>query len=267
MFEYHRDKERYFDMQYRTARDFIIPFIESHHALAPGQHVLEIGCAEAGVLKAFRERGMPCTGVDLNASRIEWARQFHQSGFDEPEIELHAGDVFAYAADFPGERRFDWIILKDVIEHIPDQEKFLAKLKTLLNPGGHIFFGFPPWQMPFGGHQQMARSRLVSRIPWLHLLPRNLYRVILESAGEANEVVEELMEIAATGLSIERFEAILIKAGMEQSGRRLFLTNPIYAYKFGIHPRLVPSPLANMPWIRNFYCTAAYYLVQAERSR
>ncbi|MCC6754182.1 MAG: methyltransferase domain-containing protein [Saprospiraceae bacterium] len=262
MFEYHRDKERYFDMQYRTARDFIIPFIEEHQPLLPGQHVLEIGCAEAGVLKAFRERGMPCTGVDLNATRIEWARQLHLNGPHDPELRLFAGDVFAYAAEFPGGLRFDWIILKDVIEHIPGQEKFVLELKSLLKPGGHLFFGFPPWQMPFGGHQQMARSRMLSRIPWLHLVPKKLYKFVLESAGEEREVVGELLEIADTGLSIERFEAILLKAGLVPAGRRLFLTNPIYAFKFGIHPREVPSPMAKMPWIRNFYCTAAYYLVR-----
>lgn len=39
--------------------------------------------------------------------------------------------------------KFDLIILKDVIEHIPNQEKFIPYIKQFLKPGGRIFFGFP----------------------------------------------------------------------------------------------------------------------------
>ena len=65
-------------MQYRITRDYIIPFIDRH---APGHkrtRVLEIGCAEAGVLKAFLEEGAFCTGIELSAPRIESARKFHK---------------------------------------------------------------------------------------------------------------------------------------------------------------------------------------------
>ena len=54
--------------------------------------------------------------------------------------------------------QFDVIILKDVIEHVPEQEKFVPYLKNFLKPGGQIFFGFPPWYMPFGGHQQVCKN-------------------------------------------------------------------------------------------------------------
>ncbi len=81
-------------------------------------------------------------------------------------------------------RPFDLIILKDVIEHIHDQDAILSRLRNFLKPGGHIFFGFPPWQMPFGGHQQVLAHRLLSRTPYFHLLPVPLYRGILKAFGE-----------------------------------------------------------------------------------
>ena len=56
-------------------------------------------------------------------------------------------------------RQFDLILLKDVIEHIPDQERVIPYLKEFLKPGGRVFFGFPPWYMPHGGHQQRRRVR------------------------------------------------------------------------------------------------------------
>jgi 2-polyprenyl-3-methyl-5-hydroxy-6-metoxy-1,4-benzoquinol methylase len=54
---------------------------------------------------------------------------------------------------------FDIIVMKDVIEHIHDQSRLLARLKDFLKPNGVVFFGFPPWQMPFGGHQQICNNK------------------------------------------------------------------------------------------------------------
>ena len=74
---------------------------------------------------------------------------------------------------------FDIIVLKDVIEHIHDQAKLIGWMKNFLKPGGIVFFGFPPWYMPFGGHQQMCHSK-ISRLPYIHLLPRGIVPVDIE---------------------------------------------------------------------------------------
>ena len=57
-FEFHSDKEKYFRWQYENARDYVIPFIEEAFPLKEGMKVMEIGCGEGGVLKAFWERGL-----------------------------------------------------------------------------------------------------------------------------------------------------------------------------------------------------------------
>lgn len=259
MFEYHQDKERYFDMQYLTAKEHLLPFVEKHLAIGPGSTVLEVGCAEAGVLKAFLERGAHCFGVDLNSSRIALAKTFHQVAFEEKRIQFSTENLYTMkvSPDFC----FDLIVLKDVIEHIPDQAKFIKKLTEFLKPGGKIFFAFPPWQMPFGGHQQMCRSGRIAKLPWIHLLPERVYRALLKSCGEAPEVIQELMEIKSTGISIRTFENIVAKVPLEINDQRFFLTNPIYYYKFGLKPRRVWGIFNAFPYVRNFYTTAAYYLV------
>ena len=65
MYAFHQDKDRYFDIQYRVTKDFIIPFIREKFPDKQFGRVLEIGCAEAGVLKAFLEEGSFCTGIEL----------------------------------------------------------------------------------------------------------------------------------------------------------------------------------------------------------
>ena len=263
MFEFHRDRKRYFDIQYRTSKEHILPYLAERMDVSKPLRVLEIGCAEAGVLKAFWETGHDCTGIELNPGRIEYARQFLADELSVGErlrfIVRNIYDIDV-AADLP--HRFDLVILKDVIEHIPDQARFMTRLHAFLAPEGKVFFGFPPWQMPFGGHQQITRNKWLSKLPYFHLLPRPAYRGVLNAFGEPEAVVTELMELKDTGLSIEAFERICRETNYAILDRRLYLTNPIYSYKFNLKVRRQLGPVKGIPVLRNFLTTCAYYLVR-----
>ena len=76
MFEFHADRKRYFDIQVMNAEKYVIPFIEEKFPLKPGMRVLEIGCGEGGVLKAFINRGCEGVGVELDAPRMDHPREY-----------------------------------------------------------------------------------------------------------------------------------------------------------------------------------------------
>jgi len=57
MLEFHSDIKTYFNIQYLTARDHIIPYLSQFMDTCTPMRVLEVGCGEAGVLKAFLEKG------------------------------------------------------------------------------------------------------------------------------------------------------------------------------------------------------------------
>ena len=264
MFDFHKDKLRYFEMQYLTARDYVIPFIENTKKVEAGLRVLEIGCAEAGVLKAFRERGCHCTGIELSTKRLETARAIHESLEMEAPIEFVSSNIYDIDPDRDMPDRFDIIILKDVIEHIPDQGRFIPTLRPFLKPGGVVFFGFPPWYMPFGGHQQVANNKVMRSLPYYHILPTGIYRGLLKAFGESDQTVSELMEVKETGISIERFERIVKRSGMRITHKKSWLLNPIYKYKFGKGPVGQAALIAGVPGLRNFLTTAVYYTIEAE---
>lgn len=261
MFDYHTDKQRYFEMQFLTARDFIIPLLAGFKTLKQGDRVLEIGCAEAGVLKAFLDIGLSCVGIDLNVSRIETARKFHAASLSSNKISFLSKNVYDIDVDNDLDGKFDLILLKDVIEHIPHQEQFIPVLKNYLKQGGLIFFAFPPWQMPFGGHQQMCKSKVLAKLPWMHLLPKWIYKSLLKWGGQDEATIREFLEIKETGLTLERFEKIIRNNSFVIKKRVLFFTNPIYKFKFNLNPRVLPGWLASIPFFRNFYTTAAYYVI------
>jgi SAM-dependent methyltransferase len=261
---FHSNKEYYFQMQRQNAAEFVIPFIAEKFALTPGMRVLEIGCAEGGVLLAFVEQGMEGVGVELSDYRAKLAEQFLQGPIAEGKARIISKDIYdpAFMDAFRGQ--FDLIVLKDVIEHIPDQARIMAHMKTYLKPNGHIYFGFPPWQMPFGGHQQICKSR-IGKMPWIHLLPRGPYKWLLEKLGESPAVVTELLECHDTGISLDRFERIVQETGYDTANRRLYFINPIYKFKFKLKPRTLWGFLRGLPWVRNFYTTCGYYLIRVKQ--
>jgi SAM-dependent methyltransferase len=219
--------------------------------------VLEIGCGEGGVLKAFTDKGCEGVGVEFDLSRIESGNSFLADELKEGKLKFVAKDIYQVDIDKDLNGLFDIIVLKDVIEHIHDQEKLIGWMKQFLKPGGVIFFGFPPWYMPFGGHQQICRSK-ISRMPYIHLLPRAWYRGILK---RKKENVAEMMEIRDTGISIERFEKIVEHAGYEITHKRHYLVNTIYKWKFGWKPRRQSMIIKSIPFVRNFFTTCVYYLI------
>lgn len=263
-FEFHQDKDRYFEMQRENAAEYVIPFIRQYTEIKANDHVLEVGCAEGGVLQAFLDLGCTGVGVELLPQRLELARGYLEASIREGRVALMAKNVYDVVPERDFKQLFDLIVLKDVIEHIPDQARLLQQLGTFLKPGGHIFLGFPPWQMPFGGHQQICKHRLLSKFPYYHLLPATVYKKILEAGGEAPHVVKELLEIKDTGLSIGQFERMARQTNFNILGKQLYLINPIYRYKFNLNPRKQIEILGNVPYLRNFVTTCAYYLIKKD---
>ena len=257
----HKDDKLRFDQQVDNSRSYVLPFIEKTKPLGEGVRVLEIGCGEGGVLLPFIEKGCSCVGVDLNDIRIDLAKEFLKVAVEHGKATLITQNVYDLEFLKKYGNHFDVIILKDAIEHIPHQEKFIPYLKCFLKPGGQIFFGFPPWYMPFGGHQQVCNNKLASVLPYYHILPKTIYKGILKMFGEHDAVIRELLEIKDTQITIERFEKIVHKSELKVLNQQHYLINPIYKYKFGLQPKKQSGIVSAIPFLRNFVTTCVYYTV------
>ena len=256
MFNFHSDTDHYFNMQKWVTKEYVMPYLSQIVDFTKPLKVLEVGCGEAGVLAAFIEGGHHGTGIELSTQRAKVASQNLAVAIDQGQCEIINEDI--YNIDYTDPKmKFDLIVLKDVIEHIPHQEKFIPTLKHFLNGDGIIFFGYPPWWMPFGGHQQICKNRFLSILPWYHLLPKPIYKSILKLFKEPKSVIDELMSIKYTGITIERMYSILSKNHFSIIKEDLWFINPIYVKKFGLNP--IKQKL-NIPYIRNFISTAHYII-------
>ena len=94
--------------------------------VSAGADVLEVGCAAGDLMVPLRDAGFRVTGVELSDHAATIAREQHH-------LQVHTGVL----ADAPlAGRSFDAVIMRNVIEHVPDPKGDLARAAALLRPGG-----------------------------------------------------------------------------------------------------------------------------------
>ena len=90
--------------------------------------IIEVGCGACWLSPALARYGR-VTATDLSDGPLARART------RLPHIDFVAGDFMAL--DF-GKHRFDVVVTLEVLSHIADQAAFIARLGSLLRPGGHL---------------------------------------------------------------------------------------------------------------------------------
>jgi SAM-dependent methyltransferase len=131
---------------YGEVRDDVLPFVP-----AGTRDVLEIGCGRGLTGELLQQRlGCRVTGVELNPEVARDAgRRLHA---------VHQGDVQTLALD--GE--FDAVLALELFEHLVDGERFLARARELLRPGGRLVLS-----VPNVGHWAVAEDLLAGRWDYL----------------------------------------------------------------------------------------------------
>jgi len=260
MQERHTDRKRYFNEQVITTEKYVIPFLNEFIKIDSNLSVLEIGCGEGGNLKPFLDMGCSVTGVDLSEGKIENGKIYFAEHPINNNLKLLTEDI--YNSQNLGQ--YDLIIMRDVIEHIHDQNRFMDYVKKFLKPNGKFFLAFPPWYNPFGGHQQICESRVLSALPYYHIFPTTIYKGILKLFGESEKKIETLLEVKSTGISIERFEQILNANNFRIEKNINYFINPNYEIKFGLKPRKQIPVISSIPFVKNYFITTSYYLISTK---
>lgn len=103
--------------------------------IIPGSHLLDVGCGSGTFAKAAAKRSYQVTGIDFDKESVRAGRAM---GVDN----LHAATLEEFISKNP-EREFDIVTFFEVMEHLDNPVSFLAKVKSLLTPGGFIAFSVP----------------------------------------------------------------------------------------------------------------------------
>jgi ubiquinone/menaquinone biosynthesis C-methylase UbiE len=96
----------------------------------PGAKVLELGCGLGDLLAAVKPaHGV---GVDFSANTIELAGQRH------PEFEFELAD----ATEFSTREKFDYILLSDLVNDLPDVQAVFERSQAVAHPGTRLVVNF-----------------------------------------------------------------------------------------------------------------------------
>lgn len=114
-----------------TARCRIVGNLVAASAPAKGR-LLEVGCGRGMFVQSLRDAGFDCCGVELgNVRPLPSAAQHVRTGLNAVDLPLAE------------RRRYDTIILLDVIEHIPDARSFLRGLADAFPTLSRIIVAVP----------------------------------------------------------------------------------------------------------------------------
>jgi len=226
--------EKHFYEQKEYTTKYLLPYLQKQISNFHQLNVLEVGCAEGGLLDALQEIGINCTGIEISEERIRIAKTKNSS------IDIIHGDISDSNLTVNIPDQYDVVIMREVIEHIENKYSAFKNLNSLLKENGYLFVSFPPKYSPFAGHQQIAQSFL-KVVPYLHLLPTPLLKVISRSLNEKQEYVDEIKLHYKTGMSIEQFELLCMLNNFKPIIKELFVFRPIYSYRYGIPKLKVPN--------------------------
>jgi 2-polyprenyl-6-hydroxyphenyl methylase/3-demethylubiquinone-9 3-methyltransferase len=117
---------------------FIREAVERHFGPRPaaeplldGRRVLDVGCGGGVLAEPLARLGGCVTGIDLVRSSLEVARQHALNEHLAIDYRLQSAEDVAAAGE-----RFDLVVASEVLEHVENQEDFVATLARLTNPGG-----------------------------------------------------------------------------------------------------------------------------------
>lgn len=138
-----QDKELLNEQKYGDSRDGIqTRYMVRENNLALNQiskyaqcgNLLEIGCGDGGFLALAKSKGWNVKGVELSRGAARAAV------LQLSEKEIHCGTM--HDCPFHPES-FDVVVMKSVVEHLPDPRAELAVAYRLLKPDGYLFILTP----------------------------------------------------------------------------------------------------------------------------
>jgi SAM-dependent methyltransferase len=134
-----RDTPAVWDRQLRLQQRFIdrgdLAVLGSLPAWQRARRVLEVGCGNGGFLVhlARQFRFKQYVGIDVNERLVALAEEAGERG----EVDVRHCDIYDISAREWG--RFDFVIARLVVQHLPSLPRFLDRMADVIRPGGVLY--------------------------------------------------------------------------------------------------------------------------------
>lgn len=168
------------------------------HLRPSAKRFLDCGCGTGEYVLALIERfGLDAYGVEFEADKIQ---QAHSKMALRNRVTRGDLQAIHFASC-----TWDYALLNEVLEHVPDDRKALREVYRILKPGGLLFIFSPNRWFPFethGVHLRQSDRRVPHWVPFIPYIPVRLGKIAFDYWAR-NYGQRELAEMAnASGFFI-----------------------------------------------------------------
>ena len=245
---------RCYNEQYWYGENFLFDYLGPEDV--KNRNILEIGCAEAGLLKFYNDKGANCSGLELSDVRFNNAVLLNKKN----KIHLFQANICnpkTYNKELV--QKYDLIIIRDVIEHIHDKETALINMYDILRPGGKLFISYPPKYCPYAGHQQTVPN-ILGKIPYLYLLPDYFYMKYLQIIGCSSKKIEYLINTKKTRISNKQMLELILRIGFNIIKKSNWFIRPAYSFRFSLPS--FRNPFYFIPILNEIFCNGMLFILE-----
>lgn len=169
--------------------------------------LLDVGCGLGWVVLEANKRGFSALGIDQ-------AKPYVTLGKKHLKVDLRVSDL----EHFHSNKKFDVLVLKHVLEHIKDADKFLKKANQLLNNNGVLLVACPNIDSLM---YWVFKNRWYGLQPAQHVwqfTPKLISQVISRNGFTINRLVTNNLDYDVPGLKGIIFKLLLFLADIIGKG-------------------------------------------------
>jgi ubiquinone/menaquinone biosynthesis C-methylase UbiE len=223
--------------------------------------ILDVGCGKGGcAITLAQALSTPVSGIDIREQDIEVARQSAAEYGVSTEF-----NVLNVIEDPLPDARYGLLLMRDVVEHLPDIPTALTRLREMLDSDGMLYLTFPPWRGPYAGHQHNAKS-MVKFMPYLHAVAPGLFLALLHKLEpERPDWLADERQICRNSLSRSKFERIVRETGWSIYYRQTYFLRPAFK-RMGL-PTIPNGFIGRLPIVGEMLSTACEYLLKPNNDK
>ncbi len=155
--------------------------------------ILDFGCGMGHMSLWFaNEMSGIVDAVDIDENHITVAKEFIKR-YPTSNLTFNLRNIITS----PVEKKYDFIFLNDVIEHLRidwAQNILDVLIENNLKSGGIIFFSYPPWEGPHASHLQP-----ITKIPWIQYFPKSFVIRMIKNRNQQlvgkHDLLTEYLEL------------------------------------------------------------------------
>jgi SAM-dependent methyltransferase len=159
---------------------------------------LDCGCGSGDyVFELIDQLGLDAYGLEYDAQKVQCGKLHPKYGY-----RISQGDLRAIGFDSD---QWDYAMLNEVLEHVPDELVALREVYRILKPGGLLFVFSPNRWFPFethGVHLKRSGHHIPHWFPFIPYIPLSLGKHFLEYWARNYWQTELRQLVISTGFSI-----------------------------------------------------------------